>query len=531
MRAKVCLAGCAILVRFLPLWQVGSTRLARVTISLTTLLTDRDLGLRLATGREDIEVGWAHSSDLLDPTPFLEADNLLLTTGTQFPSDAPESAYEDYVTRLTAVGVAALGFGTEVVRATPEPLVDACARHDLPLVEVPYRTPFIAVTRRIADAQAAQDHARDLWALDAQRALSLAALSADRIAGVLAELSRRLAADVLLLDAHGAVLSEHGRQRLSDTESDAVQSEARRLLHRRLRSGSALDVADRTVTMQTLGRRDELRGVLAVALPERPDTSATAVITSAVALAEFAVEDAARREESTLALNAQLFHLLLAGHLDVVRDVLIAAGRQLPETPLRLLVTPLRDDTDPGELEHALSVRMAHGQPSVLVTRWQGRLVVLVEAPVAEAAAELICTRQTPVVMSRPLDWPDLLTALHETREALDGADADARLIELETSALLGLLSRDDVESLAQDRLAPLLAAPDGAELRRALETWLRHNAAWDPAARELGIHRHTLKSQVKRAGSLVRLDLDTFEAKVELWAMLTAAGPAPMPS
>ena len=34
-------------------------------------------------------MGWAHSSDLADPTPFLEVDNLLLTTGTQFAADAP----------------------------------------------------------------------------------------------------------------------------------------------------------------------------------------------------------------------------------------------------------------------------------------------------------------------------------------------------------------------------------------------------------------------------------------------------------
>jgi len=67
------------------------------------------------------------------------------------------------------------------------------------------------------------------------------------------------------------------------------------------------------------------------------------------------------------------------------------------------------------------------------------------------------------------------------------------------------------------------VSAPDGSELRRALETWLRHNAAWDPAARELGLHRHTLKAQVRRAGALLRLDLDTFEAKAELWALLAA--------
>lgn len=500
-----------------------------MTISLTSLLADRALGLRLVVGRDDLDIGWVHSSDLGDPTPFLETDNLLLTTGTQFEPETAPSRYEDYVARLLDVGVAALGFGTEVVRATPEPLVTACDRLGLPLLEVPYRTPFIAVTRRIADAQAEQEHARDLWALDAQRALSLAALSAERIAGVLEELSRRLAADVLLLDARGEVLSEHGRLRLSGSETVTVQTEARRLLHRRLRSGSALDLEGppdqpgRTVTMQTLGRRDELRGVLCVALAERPDAASTAVVTSAVALAEFAVEDAAQREESTLALNAQLFHLALAGHVDSARDVLVAAGRSLPEAPLRLLLTPLRTDTDPGELEHALAVRTARSQRPVLATRWQGRFVAVVEASVADAAAEVISLRQTPVIMSRPIGWPDLVSALHESREALNGAADDARVIELETSAILGLLSRDDIETLARERLAPLLSAPDGADLRRVLETWLRHNAAWDPAARELGIHRHTLKAQVMRAGTLLRLDLDTFEAKAELWALLTA--------
>ena len=498
---------------------------------LATLLADRRLGLRLLAGGEGTEVGWAHSSDLLDPTPFLEDDNLLLTTGTQFAADAPAGAYDDYVGRLVTVGVAALGFGTEVVRVTPEPLVAACVAQDLPLLEVPYRTPFLALARRIADARAEQDHARDLWALDAQRALSLAALSAERIAGVLEELSRRLGAVVLLLDARGELLSEHGRPHLVDAETAAVQAEARRLLHRRLRSGSSLDlpsrpgVPERLVTMQTLGRRDELRGVLAVAPPERPDASATAVITSAVALAEFAVEDAARREESTLALNAQLFQLALVGHVDAARDVLVAAGRQLPEAPLRLLLTRLPGDSEAGELEHALTVRMARSRQWVLATRWQGRFAAVVGSGAARDAGEVISARQTPVVMSRPVGWPDLVAALHETRDALDAAAADAGVIELETSAILGLLSREEIESLARERLTPLLTAPDGADLRRVLETWLRHNAAWDPAARELGMHRHTLKTQVRRAGSLVRLDLDTFEAKAELWAMLTAAG------
>ena len=96
-------------------------------------------------------------------------------------------------------------------------------------------------------------------------------------------------------------------------------------------------------------------------------------------------------------------------------------------------------------------------------------------------------------------------------------------MIDLGSDPLLGLLARADVAAAAERRLRPLMADPDGQELRRAVETWLRHNAAWDPAARELGIHRHTLKAQVRRAGDLLDLDLDTFGAKVELFLLLSS--------
>ena len=78
-----------------------------MTIGLAALLNEPTLALRLLAGSADASIGWAHSSDLLDPTPFLEPGNLLLTTGTQFAEDAVSKAYEDYAERLVGVGVAA----------------------------------------------------------------------------------------------------------------------------------------------------------------------------------------------------------------------------------------------------------------------------------------------------------------------------------------------------------------------------------------------------------------------------------------
>ncbi len=178
--------------------------------TLRALLGRRDLQLRLAldeaelpTGVLDRAVRWVHSSDLKDPTPFLSEGLVLLTTGTQFSGDSPTDD-DEYVARLHARGVVGLGFGTEVVRdGIPAPLAAACLAAGMPLFEVPYRTPFIAVARAGAEAIAAEAYARRSWSLAAQRAVSLAALRPDGLSATLAELSRQLDAWVGLYDAAG----------------------------------------------------------------------------------------------------------------------------------------------------------------------------------------------------------------------------------------------------------------------------------------------------------------------------------------
>ena len=60
--------------------------------TINTLLHNRALNLRLVVPEPDSKaldapVSWVHSSDLDDPTPFLDPGQLLLTDGTQFPVD------------------------------------------------------------------------------------------------------------------------------------------------------------------------------------------------------------------------------------------------------------------------------------------------------------------------------------------------------------------------------------------------------------------------------------------------------------
>lgn len=163
------------------------------TPTLRTLTERSDLRLRMVTdeaslapGALDRRVRWVHNSDLADPTPFLADDLVLLTTGTQFEDD---TEINSYVARLVRRQVLGLGFGSGVHRdGVPEALVTACANYGLPLFEVPLDIPFLAIARAHAGAIAAEAYARRTWALDAQRALAVAALRPRGLEPTLAEL-------------------------------------------------------------------------------------------------------------------------------------------------------------------------------------------------------------------------------------------------------------------------------------------------------------------------------------------------------
>ena len=264
--------------------------------TLRALLDRRDLHLRLEGDASELDDGaldrpirWVHSTDLADPTPFLSEGLALLTTGTQF-QDAPDDPgrYRDYVRRLSERGVVGLGFGTEVVRdGIPPLLADACRAERMPLFEVPYRTPFIAVARAGAEAIAAQSYARRSWALAAQRAISLAALRPDGLGATLAELARQLDAWVGMYDAAGTLTREHPSP-LDPAVADELRVEVGNVLRRGARAGSAMRIGGMPFSLQTLGRGGHLRGVIAMSAGDL-DQEGRGVVTAVVAMAGLAL--------------------------------------------------------------------------------------------------------------------------------------------------------------------------------------------------------------------------------------------------
>jgi PucR family transcriptional regulator, purine catabolism regulatory protein len=108
-----------------------------------------ELDLTLATGEEKASaaVRWVHSTELVDPTPWLRGGELLLTTGLQLTN---AKLQREFVERLAEQEIAGLGFGTGFAhKKVPAAILNTARKRDFPLFEVPYELPFIAVTERV----------------------------------------------------------------------------------------------------------------------------------------------------------------------------------------------------------------------------------------------------------------------------------------------------------------------------------------------------------------------------------------------
>src|SRR4051812_23620617 len=165
------------------------------------------LTVRAGEDRLDVPVRWAHVSELADPVPYMEGGELLLITALKLDAEDPE-AMRRYVKRLAGAGVVGLGFAVGVnYDDIPVALVEAARDEGLPLLEVPRRTPFLAISKAVSAAIAADQYRSVTAGFAAQRELTRAAIGADGPAALLARLAAHVDGWAALYDASGAVVA------------------------------------------------------------------------------------------------------------------------------------------------------------------------------------------------------------------------------------------------------------------------------------------------------------------------------------
>ena len=295
------------------------------------------LTVRAGGDRLDVPVRWAHASELADPVPYMEGGELLLITALKLDAEDPE-IMANYVRRLVEAGVAGLGFAVGVnYEETPKALVDAAEQEGLPLLEVPRRTPFLAISKAVSAAIAADQYRAVTAGFAAQRELTRQTLT-DGPEGLLAALASQVDGWAALYDASGAVVAS--APEWAGRRAARLTADVERLRDRPAPASSVVggpEHEDR-VELHSLGTGRRPRAALAVGTAAALGTAERYAVHSAIALLTLTTERSRSLAAAEQRVGAAVLRMLLAGEPDHARAVAGDLYGELLDAPFRMIV-------------------------------------------------------------------------------------------------------------------------------------------------------------------------------------------------
>ena len=297
----------------------------------------------VAVTEPDVAVRWVATSELVDPTPYLQGGEVLLTTGLE--TARWRTKWREYVGRLVAADVGALGLGVGLThQRAPLALVEACRGAGLNLFEVPRPTAFVAISRAAATLLDEESDRTARRSLDAQRELTRAALEDDDVTALLDVLARQVGGAAATVTRDGELLTRSG----DELDSSVVRSEVVRIRSRGLRAAASSAGEWGTTIVQPLGVRSGPELWLAVFVPGRPSEVHRVAVSTAVSLLGLSLERRQDRRATDRHLRVRAIELLLAGDARTARFLLDASP------PRRVRVLCARGSAD--LLDDALAV-------------------------------------------------------------------------------------------------------------------------------------------------------------------------------
>jgi PucR family transcriptional regulator, purine catabolism regulatory protein len=519
------------------------------------------LTVRAGEDRLDVPVRWAHVSELADPVPYMEGGELLLITALKLDAEDPE-AMRRYVKRLVEAGVVGLGFAVGVnYDEIPGALVDASEREGLPLLEVPRRTPFLAISKAVSAEIAADQYRAVTAGFAAQRELTKQAL-AEGPEGLLSALASQVDGWAALYDASGAVVAT--APEWAGRRAARLTADVERLRERPAPASSVVGAPDNEdrVELHTLGTGRRPRAALAVGTAAALGTAERYAVHSAIALLTLTTERSRSLQAAEQRIGAAVLRMLLAGEPDHARAVAGDLYGGLLDAPFRVIVAESASSSAArvavqggdrlgslGEIVESAAARA--GEAVLVVPEGEGdgaRLVVLGAdggaavaacgeyAAVLEAARAAASMREQVgggdedeliVGVSAPVGPIAAAAAYKQAEQALSVARRRGRMYveheQLAAGSVLPLLSDDAVRAFADGLLRPLYEhdATGRGDLVASLRAWLSRHGQWDAAAADLGVHRHTLRYRMRRVEEILGRSLDDPDVRMELWLSL----------
>lgn len=519
-----------------------------MSLSLRKLLRNPALNLRLVVeGAKDasVEQGldrefeWLHATDMIDPIQFLGPAEVILTLGWQFPvtqsadpaipevrvaSDRLAKIYDEYAALVAAHGVIGIGFGSDVVhRGVPQQLALACMRHGLLLFDVPYEISFMDLLQEAARVMQRDQTERYTRSLRAQKAIANAAIRKDGLTATLRETARQLGCGVALFDPLGhpvTVVDSPDGPQLTERELRAIVQQT---LENEQRFRSTQASSEVEAILQILGEPGDPQGVLVLTLSREFDDISRNVLSSVLALVSVSLEQNQSLATLHATLREALLQLLLAGNVAGTRHIIQSVWGPLPPPPVSVLIGIPRH-FDAARLIPGLESMYAADEFAVFFAQYGTDVALLVAEQDLQSLAGKLHTFGMVLGRSRVERWDNLAVGLDEAKKAAEfglrtGAQSITDFTDIWHDGLADLIDASDAAHVARRLLGPLGShdAEHGTELVHTLRCWLSEHGRPLPAARELGIHRHTLNHRLELIAKLTGVDLEDFQARADL--------------
>lgn len=482
-------------------------------VSVRDVLGVRALGLRgVHVSRADADIRWVATSELSDPTPFLEGAEVLLTTGIETRDWDQE--WDDYVRRLARTPVAAVGLGIGLTHErTPDALIAACREHDVNLFEVPRRTTFVAISRHVARLLSEQESAATQAALQTQRRLISAATRRDPATAVVTALAQALDGAACLMAPDGRALTGPVGPRRDEFPLDDATADVHRLQTRGGRSAATQSRPALSLSVQPIGLRGRPSAYLATMGPVRLSEAERDALTTAVAVLGLVDEQRRSRTTTRRHLHSRAIELLTGNDSRTAQLILeIDAPAIVIPKQMRFL----RASGGESEIGDAVTTLEQRG---ILAGIYADELCAVSLPAQAEATGEALVASGLHVGVGAAVSSDDGASGYRTAGLALAQTAPTAALVvwdRVVSDGPLGLIDAQRAEAFAESWLHGL-----NAEQLETLRSFLRHHGSHLKVAEELGVHRNTVRNRLDAIEALLPGQLDDPQTRVSAWIAL----------
>ncbi|WP_120520543.1 PucR family transcriptional regulator [Arthrobacter celericrescens] len=476
------------------------------------------------------QISGVHISELEDPTPYLEGGELLLTTGIPFAGGASggPARIRSYVGRLVERDVSALGLGLGAgLDAVPAALADTCTNAGLPLLLVPAGVPFMNVSRAYWDLVSKAGQSDLVASLGTQTALARAALLPDANASVVKALAQALGGWAAYLPAApGGTDAETSWPSGTAGLIPQLQEQTARLNLGALHSAATFQIHGSDVVEHPVlvGRR--IAGFLAVGAGRKLGKADRQIIQTVCMLLSLKAQQQQEAHAAGAALDSAVAKLLLGGHPDAARMLARDLSVPLPDGPVRLLLLngAVPDASGRGLAEEAADVvsrlRAEHPVPW-LPTALRGCRLRCADGAVSAFILDAAPSNEVPAELHAAGEFPSHSAALSRVLPLHRLPEARDALIETLASLQSGTLSVPGIGHAVDAQVEEWIEALRGfrrADLVATVRSYLRHRGQWEAAARDLAVHRNSLRHRIATAARIIGADLDDPDVAARLW-------------